>query len=253
MTLRPATFALLASTLFAASTQAQPPAADKPKPVDATQCAKANTCVEQTFYLNSVSQSNDSNEISSALRNMLPSDVKVFLVSSRGAILIQATPEQLTLAHALLLDLDRPRKVYKVTYTIFELEAGKRVSTQHFSVAAKDGERVTLKQGSKVPIITGSGSKENPGATQVQYLDIGMNFDTTLSSTATGGVLKSKVEQSSVAEEKSGVGPQDPVVRQTSLEGTSVLTLGKPLMLGSIDVPGSTRHLDIEVLMELVP
>jgi len=48
------------------------------------------------------------------------------------------------------------------------------------------------------------------------------------------------------------VGAQDPIVRQTVMESTSFLTQGKPLMLGSVDIPGSTRHLDVEVVMELV-
>jgi hypothetical protein len=55
-----------------------------------------------------------------------------------------------------------------------------------------------------------------------------------------------------VSEEKSGVGPQDPVVRQNVLNGTSTLALGKPLVLGSIEVPGSTRRQEIEVLAEAV-
>lgn len=45
---------------------------------------------------------------------------------------------------------------------------------------------------------------------------------------------------------------QDPIVRQITLEGTSILTPGKPTILGSLDVPGTTRHLDVEVAMELV-
>jgi hypothetical protein len=56
----------------------------------------------------------------------------------------------------------------------------------------------------------------------------------------------------SIAEEKSGVGAQDPIVRQTVMEGTAFLAVGKPLILGSIDIPGSTRRLDIEVVMEQV-
>jgi hypothetical protein len=48
------------------------------------------------------------------------------------------------------------------------------------------------------------------------------------------------------------VGAQEPVVRQTVLEGTSFLTPGKPLVLGSLDIPGSARHLDVEVVMEQV-
>jgi hypothetical protein len=45
---------------------------------------------------------------------------------------------------------------------------------------------------------------------------------------------------------------QDPIVRQITLEGASILTPGKPTILGSLDVPGTTRHLDVEVAMELV-
>jgi hypothetical protein len=64
--------------------------------------------------------------------------------------------------------------------------------------------------------------------------------------------LRTKVVQSSVAEDKSGVGNSDPVIRQTTLEGTSTLVQGKPLVLGSLDVPGSTRHQEVEVVSELV-
>jgi hypothetical protein len=34
------------------------------------------------------------------------------------------------------------------------------------------------------------------------------------------------------------------------LEGFSILTLGKPVMLGSIDVPTTTRRFDIAVVLE---
>ena len=64
--------------------------------------------------------------------------------------------------------------------------------------------------------------------------------------------LRTKVVQSSIAEDKSGVGTRDPVIRQTTLEGTSTLVQGKPLVLGSLDIPGSTRHQEVEVLSELV-
>ena len=117
------------------------------------------------------------------------------------------------------------------------------------------GQRTTLKQGSKVPVATGSYSAtgSNTGAqTQFTYIDVGMNFDVTLDELANGARLRSKVEQLSIAEQTSGLGLQDPIIRQSTLEGTSFLTLGKPLVLGSIDIPGSTRHLDVEVVMEQV-
>lgn len=58
---------------------------------------------------------------------------------------------------------------------------------------------------------------------------------------ADGGLrLHSKVEQSNIAEEKSGIGSQDPVLTQIVLDDTSYLTPGKPFVLGFTDIPGST-------------
>ena len=103
-----------------------------------------------------------------------------------------------------------------------------------------------------MPIVTGSITEGTSTKSQVTYLDIGLNFDATLDEFVNGVRLRTKVEQLSVAEEKSGVGAQDPIIRQTTLEGASFLTLGKPLMLGSLDIPDSTRHLDLGVVMEQV-
>jgi type II secretory pathway component GspD/PulD (secretin) len=211
-----------------------------------------DTTVTETFYLAYSSQPNDGNEILTALRNVLNSSARIFLVPSENVITIRTTPDELAIAKKLLTELDRPRKAYRLTYTITESDAGKRIGIQHFAIIAAAGARATLKEGSKLPIETGSTEAGNSTQTQMTYLDIGMNFDATVDDFPTGVRLRSKVEQSSVAEEKSGIGPQDPIVRQSVLEGTSFLVLGKPLVLGSLDVPGSTRHLDIEVIADQV-
>jgi type II secretory pathway component GspD/PulD (secretin) len=212
--------------------------------------AGANGNPIQTFYLANISQINDANELTTALRNLLDPHDKVYLVASQNAIFVQGPPEQLVLARRLLNDVDRPKKTYRLTYTITEVQDGKRVGTQHFAMIVVTGQRTTLKQGSKVPVATGTLNGQNQ--TSFTYVDVGMNFDATLDEFANGVRLRSKVEQSSIAEEKSGVGEQDPIVRQTVLEGTSFLTLGKPLMLGSVDIPGSTRHMDVDVVMEQI-
>jgi hypothetical protein len=49
------------------------------------------------------------------------------------------------------------------------------------------------------------------------------------------------------------VGAGDPIVRQSVLEGTSMLSVGKPLVLGSLDIPDSTRRLEIEAEVEPLP
>ncbi|ADV84402.1 hypothetical protein [Terriglobus saanensis] len=217
--------------------------------------ARPNADSIRTFYLTNVSQVHDVTEITTALRNLLDPADKVYLVPSENAIFVKGTPAQLLIAEKLISDLDRVKKTYRLTYTITEVDGNKRVGTQHFSVIVVSGGRTTLKQGSRVPLVTGSTSSPmSSNSSQVQYVDVGLNIDASLDEYVDGikGIrLRTKVEQSSIAEEKSSVGLQDPVIRQTLLEGTSILILDKPLVLGGLDLPGSTRHQEVEVVLEL--
>ena len=214
--------------------------------------------MERTFYLNNSVQQSDANELVTALRNMLEPCDKVYLVANQSAVLMEAPPDQLALAQKLITDLDRPKKTYRLTYTVTDVDNGKRIGIQHFAMVVVSGQETKLKQGSKIPIATGSyssGASTPAGGVQTQftYLDIGMNFSATLDEFANGVRLRSNVEQSSVPEDKTIAGVLEPIIRQTTLAGAAFLTPGKPLMLGSIDIPGSTRHLDIEVTMEQLP
>jgi hypothetical protein len=144
----------------------------------------------------------------------------------------------------------------RLTYTVTEMDGEKRIGTQHFAMTAdpSSGDSI-LKVGSRVPIATGqynAGSTAVLANTQFQYMDVGLNFSARLREFPTGVEITSKVEQSSVSEEQSTLGRNDPVIRQAVLQNTALLTPGKPVMLGSLDVPGSTRHLDIEVVLEVV-
>jgi type II secretory pathway component GspD/PulD (secretin) len=209
--------------------------------------------VTQTFYLANVGEHNEVGEILTAIRNMVSPSARIYLVPSQNAILMTAAPDQILVAEKILHDLDRPRKTYRLTYTIAEKDQNKTIGIQHYAMIVVSGQRTTLKQGNRVPVETGSYSSGPSGTqTSISYLDVGLNFDATLDESANGVRLRTKAEQSSIADEKSGVGAADPILRQTLLEGTSILTPGKPLTLGSVDVPGSTRHLDIEVVMEVV-
>jgi type II secretory pathway component GspD/PulD (secretin) len=247
----------LTAVLAGPSASAQATTNDAPKPPrPPSPCVNPSVDSYQSFVLHNVSQTSDAMEIYTALRNLLPAEVKSFLISNQNTIVMCGSSDQIALAQRLLKDLDRPKKNYRLTYTVTEMDGTQRIGTQHFSMILASGQQTTLKQGSKVPIATGSSSSSGAGApiqTQFTYLDIGMNFDATLSALGDGVSLKTRVEQTSIAQEKSGVGEQDPIVRQTSLAGSSVLVPGKPLMLGSVDIAGSTRHLDIEVVMEQLP
>jgi type II secretory pathway component GspD/PulD (secretin) len=189
-----------------------------------------------------------------AVRQLLPPEMKSFFVPSQMAIEVCGSPENLSLAERIITDLDRSKKAYRITYTVTEMDGTRRVSSQHFSLIVAAGQNSTLKLGSRVPIVTGSFTdKSSTQQNTVSYVDVGINFDAALDETAEGIRLRTSAEQSSIAEEKSGVGPQDPVVRQASFKGTSYLAAGKPVKLGTFDIADTTRRLELEVVMEPLP
>jgi hypothetical protein len=271
----------LSLTAFTPALFAQDKPADKPsetpaverrpsKPYDPaiTDCRKQETrtqmsdCTQahletRTIFLRNVEQQNDANEILVALRNLSDPSIKIYLTSSHNAISISSYPEELNRIEAIIKTLDIPHPTYRLTYTLTDFDGDKRVGTQHDTIVLVSGQRMTFKQGSKIPVATGSynnGATAGSAAgaqTQFTYLDVGMNVDATLTEVAGGGILRTKIEQSSVGPEPAVIaGVAEPIIRQTVLEGTPTLVSGKPLTLGSIDIVGSTHRLEITVLLE---
>ncbi|MGO8757587.1 MAG: secretin N-terminal domain-containing protein [Terracidiphilus sp.] len=224
---------------------------DTSKPCDAKPAQPAAPETVQTFFLTNASEQNDLNEIQTDLRNALPR-ARLFGVQSQNAITVSATAEEMETARKLIAELDRPRQLYRLTFTITDLDGGKRVGSQQFVLLAVVGQKSNFKQGNRVPIVTGSASGDPKDGTQVQYQDVGLSIETLVSGSPEGPTLRARVEQSSLAEEKSAATSQDPVVHQTILNETAEVTLGKPMVLGSLDVPGTTRRQEIAVTAELV-
>jgi type II secretory pathway component GspD/PulD (secretin) len=204
----------------------------------------------QTFFLTNASEQNDLNDIQNDLRNALPG-ANIFIDQAQDAITVRGTAEDLEAAQKLVADLDQPRKLYRLTYTITDIDGGKRGAPQKFTMLVVSGEKSLFKQGSRVPIVTGTTDGQTE-STQVQYQDIGLNINAQVNGSPDALNLHTKIEQSSLAEEKPVTSAQDPVVRQTVLDESSELTQGKPLVLGSLDLPGTTRSQEIEVVAELV-
>ena len=192
-----------------------------------------------TLYLTNLTGNHEANDAVTDLRNMLP-NAKIYRVESANAISLYATAEDIAKAQKILADIDRPRKTYRLTYTIGDGSA--QSGAQHFVMIVSSGNKTMLKQGTKVPIITGTSGTGSEQNTQVQYMDIGMNLDATLEGHGDEMRLHTKFEQSSVSEEKSNVGIQDPVIHQSVLEGESAIVMGKPVVLGSVDMPGSGKR-----------
>lgn len=79
----------------------------------------------QTFYLTNVSQQNDANEILIALRNLLDTRAKLYLIASQNAIVLRASPDELILAEKIINDLDRTKPEVVVDVAVLEVSRTK--------------------------------------------------------------------------------------------------------------------------------
>jgi hypothetical protein len=112
------------------------------------------------------------------------------------------------------------------------------------------GSKAFLKQGSRVPIMTGSSDAGSDKDIQVQYMDVGLNLEASVEGYGEGMHLQTKIEETSVADEKSNVGIQDPVLRQSVLQSDSTFTVGKTMVLGSVEMPATGKRMEVSVVAE---
>jgi len=215
--------------------------------------AKPSTPVEppeyRTFYLTNTAQQDD-NDIVTDLRNMLPR-ARIYCVQTQGAITIRGTADEIQLAQRIIADIDRPAKTYRLTFTFNQTEAGKPSGTRRVSMLVVAGIKGQLKLGSKIPIEVGSpDAQKSSENTEVQYEDIGLDIEAWLDREGDALHLRTRVVESGVADEKSNVGVQDPILRQTLLDSDTALVDGKPMVLGSLDLPGGQRSEEIEVVAQ---
>jgi type II secretory pathway component GspD/PulD (secretin) len=206
----------------------------------------------QTVFLSNATQQNDLNDIATDLRNALPR-AHIFPEQSQKAITVRATDEDLATAQKLIAELDLPRKLYRLTYTIADFEGDKRTGSERYVLLVVAEMKTVLKEGSRVPIVVGMfDTKTAAQSTQIQYQDIGLSIEATVSGSPENLMLFTKIEQSSLVGERTTTVAPDPVVRQSVVQGSLELAQNKPTVLGSLDIPGTTRHQEIEVVAELV-
>lgn len=240
---------LLATGMCLPTARAQDQATTAPAKTSETKPAPE---VYQTIFVSNATDQNSLNNLASALRTAIPR-ARIYVDTAQSAIAVRAVPEDVELAQRIVSDLDRPRKAYSLTYNITESESGQPKGTQKVMLITASGTRTVLKQGNRVPVVTSTSAPGDSGqSTQVQYIDVGLTIEATLDGQTGALALHSKIEQSSLATEQSSAGARDPDVLQTALDSVSTLMPGKPLLLGSLDIPGTTRHLEIEVVAEAV-
>jgi hypothetical protein len=136
---------------------------------------------------------------------------------------------------------------YHLTYTFTEMNGSKRIGVQHYTLSITDDNNgnADFRNDSRVPVEVGTGTITK----SIDTLEVGLKIHARLRSSSSGLELSGSVDRTDFAD------PADssihrPVIRNLDLETTTLLTPDKTVMLGSLDQPGSTEHLDVSVLIE---
>ena len=137
--------------------------------------------------------------------------------------------------------VQKPVAAYRIELNVREVEDGKRLNSRNYLMLIKDDDWSRMRVGNKVPYPTGS--------TQYQYSDVGMSVDCRPHDLGESVGLTIRVEFSGLApapqtQTTSAVGP---VFRTDRADVESVVTLGKPTLVASMDDTLSNRRYEIEV------
>lgn len=150
----------------------------------------------------------------------------------------------------------RAPRTYRLVYTVTHYDGQKSLGAMHYAMTIVTNGRAQLKQGSKEPVMTGGYAHDNTlGTTQYQftYIDVGLNLDARLTEVGDGLQLTSKVENSSITDTPNSQAMKDPAVMQAVLENSTMIRPGVPVVIGSLDFPGGTKHVEVQVELQRVP
>lgn len=200
--------------------------------------------VYRTFYLPPATTLNHFTQVQTVLRNMLQR-ARIDGASTQQAIGICGTPADMELAQKIIADMDRPAPTGQSWRLAYTFTHGSNVHKAVLVVAP--GGEGALKEGQRVPIVTGT----SRGSDQYQYVDIGLNISADVENTWGPARLRTKVERSDISQQKPGAGINDPVIGQTVLETTTLIAPGKPMVLGTLNLPNGGKE-EVSVTAEPV-
>lgn len=165
----------------------------------------------------------------------------LFLIAAWTAVFAQEEAKPAPKAEPKL------RNWYKIEITLNEFQDGKKTNTRSYTMEADDDSLARVRLGDRVPIATGGPARaeeEKLLNVQFQYLDVGLEITCHVRDRQGRTALSVYVEQSGVAipPEPLQVAPRQPIIRRLSMDNTTFVTLGQPMLISSVDDPGKANH-----------
>ncbi|MFZ0761996.1 MAG: hypothetical protein WAM69_18770 [Candidatus Sulfotelmatobacter sp.] len=146
----------------------------------------------------------------------------------------------------------KPVEAYRLDFSFNELENGKKVNSRRYSINLNvPGQSRDVKISTRVPVCTGSNGPDNSNpCSQYQYIDVGTNITSEMNQRGDGQLelrVNSEVSNIDIEREHEHNVPRAPVIREIKIEGSTVVVLGKPIVIGSVDDPNSESQFQLEV------
>ena len=136
-----------------------------------------------------------------------------------------------------------PVKAYHLEFSLHEMQNGKTINTRHYSIDLNEAAHFSeIKIGTRVPVTVGDSLNNN----QFQYMDVGTSISPRLEDHPNGLALIVHADISNFAIPDQGSVPARPIVRQISIDGSTIVTLNKAVMIGSMDDPNSDHQFQLE-------
>jgi len=141
-----------------------------------------------------------------------------------------------------------PVQPYRLDFSFNEVADGKIVNTRHYSMNLTATESNEIKIGTRVPVVAAA-SPNVSASVQYQYIDVGTNIWAQLREHGDELVLavRSEVSNLDTSNDSQYTDRALPIVRQIKISGSTLLVVGKPILIGSMDDPNSKRQFQLEV------
>ena len=136
----------------------------------------------------------------------------------------------------------KPASAYRLDFSVNEMEDGKKINTRQYSLNLNADDANEVKIGTRVPVEAKQG--------EMQYIDVGTRIWSRLKERENALPLEVRCEISNFAipDEASRHNNSMPLLRQLSINASTVVLPGKPVVVGSVDDPNSKRQFQLEVV-----
>lgn len=136
-------------------------------------------------------------------------------------------------------EMEKPPTAYRLDFSMNEMEDGKIVNSRQYSLNLNAGDGNSLKIGTRVPVETKQG--------EFQYIDVGTNIWARIRERSHELALEVRADITNFAVPDPQSHGSMPLLRQLQINGSTVVPLAKPVVIGIVDDPNSKRQFQLTV------